>query len=386
MPCSNPAWWVPPFGVAMMFDVAVEHGLVADPPAQRDVDGAFAGEFGGRHVPVRLQHRNGLGVGARPGEPPRVGERHIRCEVVDVLRDAAVEAERLVGSAGPARLSVTLSVSPGIRNAVWRTRSSSSSVWKVAPLVKISRVGPVPHPGAGDAAAHLADDAQFALAQKRRERRIGARLARVGEDAGLAAVERHRPGLAVAVHLDVEALRQRVDDGGADAVQPAGCRVGAVAELAAGVQLGEDHFHAGQPGLRLDVDGHAARGVAHLDAVVRVQDHVDLGAEAAERLVDAVVDDLPEAVHEAAGVGRADVHARTLPDRLKPFEHREVAGGVVGIGHSVTSLRSAPSLTSGVPGSGNRHPRALFRRATFLRVQRNQPPKAAKSREACLYW
>ena len=57
---------------------------------------------------------------------------------------------------------------------------------------------------------------------------------------------------------------------------------------------------------------------------------VDLGAVAAERLVDGVVDDLPEAVHEAAGVGRADVHAGALAHRLEALEHGEMAGGIVG--------------------------------------------------------
>ena len=45
---------------------------------------------------------------------------------------------------------------------------------------------------------------------------------------------------------------------------------------------------------------------------------------AGQRLVDAVVDDLPQAVHEPAGVGGADVHARALADRLEPLEDQEV--------------------------------------------------------------
>ena len=53
---------------------------------------------------------------------------------------------------------------------------------------------------------------------------------------------------------------------------------------------------------------------------------------AGERLVDAVVDDLPQALHETAGVGGADVHARALAHRLEPLEDEEVSGvvGVVG--------------------------------------------------------
>ena len=149
----------------------------------------------------------------------------------------------------------------------------------------------------------LADDAQLAVLDVRGERRVrgralGARA--VGEDAGLAAAEAHRVGLAAAVDLDVEPRGERVDHRGADAVQAAGGGVGAAAELAAGVQLGEDHLDAGQPGARLDVDRDAAAVVAHLDRAVAVQDDLDAVAVAGEGLVDGVVDDLPEAVHEAA--------------------------------------------------------------------------------------
>jgi hypothetical protein len=143
---------------------------------------------------------------------------------------------------------------------------------------------------------------------------------------------------AVAVDLDVEALRQRVDDGGADAVQPARGGVGAGSELAAGVQLGEHDLDAREPRLGLDVHGDAARGVAHLDAAVRVQADVDAVAVTAERLVHAVVDDLPQAVHEAAGVGRPDVHPGPLAHRLEALEDGEMAGGIIGCCHVLSSM------------------------------------------------
>ena len=120
-------------------------------------------------------------------------------------------------------------------------------------------VCPVPDARAGDALGDLADDAQLAADHERRERGVGGRVAGIGEDARLAAVERHRPGLAVAVDLDVEPLRERVHDRCADAVQATGCRVRAPPELAARVQLREHDLDAGQPGLGLDVDRDAAR-------------------------------------------------------------------------------------------------------------------------------
>jgi hypothetical protein len=67
-----------------------------------------------------------------------------------------------------------------------------------------------------------------------------------------------------------------------------------------------------------------------------VEHDVDPCAVTGEGLIDGVVDDLPEAVHEAAGVRGADVHARALADRLEPFEHLKMMGGILG-GHSLPS-------------------------------------------------
>src|SRR5690606_19890651 len=116
---------------------------------------------------------------------------------------------------------------------------------------------------------------------------------------------------------------ERVHHGGADAVQAAGRGVGAAAELAARVQLGVDELDAGEAALGLDVDRDAAAVVTDLDGAVGVQLHLDALAEARERLVDRVVHDLPQAVHEATAVGGADVHSRTLADGLQALQDRK---------------------------------------------------------------
>ena len=62
---------------------------------------------------------------------------------------------------------------------------------------------------------------------------------------------------AVAPHLGSQGLRERVDDRDADSVQPARDLVPVAAELAAGVQLGEDHGQRRQSLVRHHVDGDA---------------------------------------------------------------------------------------------------------------------------------
>ena len=108
------------------------------------------------------------------------------------------------------------------------------------------------------------------------ERRAGA-LA--GEDAGHAALEATCPaGDGDRSTSTSSRADSALTTESADAVQTAGGDVRAAAELAAGVQLGEDHLDAGQAGLGLLVDRDAAAVVVDLDRVVGVQGDLDRGA------------------------------------------------------------------------------------------------------------
>ncbi len=168
-------------------------------------------------------------------------------------------------------------------------------------------------------------------------------------------VEGLLPAVAVALDLDAELLRQRVHDRRADAVQAAGDLVAAVAKLAAGVQHGQG-----------DGDGWLLLGGVHLhrettpvvlhgDTAVGEDLHVDPVAVAGQCLVDGVVDDLPEAVHEPGRTVRADVHAGTLADGLKALEHLDLAGivGTLGdrtVGGGLQALKAfgVPLVEDGV--------------------------------------
>ncbi len=147
-----------------------------------------------------------------------------------------------------------------------------------------------------------------------------------------AALVRLRVLVAVAPDREVQPLGQRVDDRHADAVQAAGDLVAAaVAELAAGVEHGEDDLGGGLLLLGHRVDGDAAAVVRDRDGVVRVDDDLDLVGLAGEGLVDGVVDDLVDQVMEAAGAGRADVHARALADRLETLQDGDVLSVVAAV-------------------------------------------------------
>src|SRR5204862_4321351 len=95
-------------------------------------------------------------------------------------------------------------------------------------------------------------------------------------------------------------------------------------ELAARVQDGQDDLGGRATLLLHDRDRNAAAVVGLGDRVVRVDDDVDDRAVAGERLVDRVVDDLPDQVMQAADTGRADVHARALAHGIEALENRDV--------------------------------------------------------------
>jgi len=125
------------------------------------------------------------------------------------------------------------------------------------------------------------------------------------------------------------------------------------------VQLGEDHLDTAELGARLDVDGDATGAVDDVDAAVGLEAYVDLGPEAGQRLVDGIVDDLPQAVHEPAGVGGADVHGRALADGFEALQHQQVPGFVVaafcgglGRGHRLTLSRPRNSSLHSRDGVG----------------------------------
>ncbi len=228
-------------------------------------------------------------------------------------------------------------------------------------------VRPVADPRAGRAARGLADHAQFALLLERGERRIRALLAVVGEQPGLSAVERHRVHLAAAVDLHVEPLGERVDDRGADAVQTAGAAYEPPPNLPPACSLVKTTSTPVSPVRGSTSTGDAASAVMHLDAAVGVQDDVDLAAVAGHGLVDGVVDDLPQAVHQAWRAVRADVHPGTLADRFEP--PRGPGDG----GRSTRLSQSPHRIEQTRPGSGDT-PGGSRLAARRVRSERNTPP------------
>ena len=137
------------------------------------------------------------------------------------------------------------------------------------------------------------------------------------------------PEVSVGPDLQVEFFGERVDHGDADAVQATGhLGAAAVAELAAGVEHGQDDLGRGALLLFHDADRDATAVVGDADPVVRMDDHGDFVAMAGQCFVDGVVDDLVDEVMQPAGAGRADVHTGSLAHSLEAFQDSDVLGAV----------------------------------------------------------
>jgi hypothetical protein len=185
---------------------------------------------------------------------------------------------------------------------------------------------------------------------------------------GLAARERHPVERLLARDLDLHALRQRIGDRDADAVQPARGLIHLGIELAARVQRAHDHFERGFVlELGVGIDRDAAAVVGDGDETVGFHLDVDPVGMSGERLVHRIVDHLGEQVMERLLVGAADIHAGPPAHRLEPFQHLDMARGIAGLG-AARGLGGARRLAGQTArrGFGQVKQRLALRRRGFL--------------------
>ena len=137
------------------------------------------------------------------------------------------------------------------------------------------------------------------------------------------------PGVAVTTNFGVELLGERVDDGHADAVETSGNLVAAaLAELASGMQNGENDLERGLALLLHGGHGDAGTVVDHGHGVVGMDRDLNGVVTARQGLVDRVVNNLVDKVMQAAESRGADVHARSFADGLEALQNLDVFGVV----------------------------------------------------------
>src|SRR5271165_4105564 len=137
-----------------------------------------------------------------------------------------------------------------------------------------------------------------------------------------------KPLIAVAADLHLQPAGQRVDHRHPHPMQAARDGVRIRVELAARVQLGHHHIHRGDA---RGVHRHrnSAAIIGDLNPTILKQPHRDPRRVAGHRLVDGVVDHLPDQMVQTPLTGRADIHAGAFTDGLQPFENGDGLGAVL---------------------------------------------------------
>ena len=86
-------------------------------------------------------------------------------------------------------------------------------------------------------------------------------------------------------------------------MQTTGGCIGSAAEFSTSVQFCENNLDTRQSRFWLDVNGNSASVIFYGHAAVFIQFYGDVLAVTGKRLIHAIIDDLPEAVHQSAAIG-----------------------------------------------------------------------------------
>ena len=135
--------------------------------------------------------------------------------------------------------------------------------------------------------------------------------------------------MAFAVDLRHEAVGKGVHAGDADSVESSGHFVAVLVELASGMEDGHHYLQCGTMLLRMHSGRDASSVVGDLDGIVGEDGHTDLGAIAGHRLIDTIVNNLINKMMESPLADVTDVHRRSFPHRLKPFQHLDATCGIL---------------------------------------------------------
>ena len=141
----------------------------------------------------------------------------------------------------------------------------------------------------------------------------------------------------VQVNIHRQPFGQGVYHAGAHPVQTAGIGVVIIAKFAAGMQAGENYFHARNAQRGMQVHRHAPAIIPHGGGAVLIQRHSHLRGIAAHGLVDGVIHDLPQQMMQPPGARGADIHARPHAYRIQPLQYFNTAR-VVCLPHARTSI------------------------------------------------
>jgi hypothetical protein len=95
------------------------------------------------------------------------------------------------------------------------------------------------------------------------------------------------------------------------------------------MQFRKDDFYASKSCLGLHINRNTASFVTDFHTGIFVELYLNGAAMTTQSLVDRVVNDFPETVHESARVSGSDIHTGTLTNRIQTFKNGQMASGIL---------------------------------------------------------
>ena len=109
-------------------------------------------------------------------------------------------------------------------------------------------------------------------------------------------------------------------------MEPAGIFVGALAELAAGVQIRQHQLDGWHFELRMHVDGNAAPVVPHRNRTVDMDGHFNFRAVTGEMFIDRVIENFENHVMQAALIRVPNIHSGAFANGLEALQFVDLRG------------------------------------------------------------
>ncbi len=141
--------------------------------------------------------------------------------------------------------------------------------------------------------------------------------------------------MAISVDIELEIVRQGIDDRNADTVQTTRHLVRVGIEFPAGVKDCHDHFRRRLALAFVHIHGNATTIIGHRDALVAMDGDENFLAIARQSFVNGIVDDFEHHVMQPGSViGVTDIHPRTFAHSFQSLQDLDAAGVVIAVGFS----------------------------------------------------
>jgi hypothetical protein len=97
-------------------------------------------------------------------------------------------------------------------------------------------------------------------------------------------------------------------------MKTSGDLIATIIKFASGVKFGHHHLYGRAILFLVEIDGNAATVISDRDAVIDMNDHIDLGTISLQGFIDAVVDQFMNQMVKAFESSIPDIHRRPFTD------------------------------------------------------------------------